>query len=374
MKITFVSDVEGRWEKLADSCERNPWVTLDGDTLVLHDDATFVYGGDTIDRGGSSRRLLRTLVNAKDQYGDRVVLLAGNRDVNKLRLPRELAGHPRAGAPGGTRAEVLRWTYEKTMGAADAFGWRLHELGADDDDAVVDSFLDDLAPDGALRRYLERAQLAWRADETLFVHGAVTGENLGVTPDGQAGLGLDAWVRALNDFYARGLDAFRADPRGTGHHELVQYQAPLPGTRANARSVIYARPVDPLGNPVLPNPSVRAQLAAAGIVRVVVGHTPAGDTPALVRTRDFELVVADNSYGRLERGSMVRIDGARTVTRGRVFAECTEHEVRCDVVIGDDSAVGTRGADGRLVKGTVEDGRTLLFRFLAGFVAEERLG
>ena len=34
------------------------------------------------------------LVGARRDYGDRVVLLAGNRDLNKLRLVRELAAPP----------------------------------------------------------------------------------------------------------------------------------------------------------------------------------------------------------------------------------------------------------------------------------------
>ena len=45
-----------------------------------------MFGGDAIDRGPGGRRIVRTLLAARRRYGDRVILLAGNRDINKLRL------------------------------------------------------------------------------------------------------------------------------------------------------------------------------------------------------------------------------------------------------------------------------------------------
>jgi hypothetical protein len=47
---------------------------------------------------------------------------------------------------------------------------------------VVESFLADVAPEGALSQYLAACQLAYRHDRTLFVHGAVTDESLGSVP------------------------------------------------------------------------------------------------------------------------------------------------------------------------------------------------
>lgn len=51
----------------------------------------FVYGGDAVDKGPRDIRLVRALVNLKRRYPDRVHLLVGNRDLNKLRLPSELS-------------------------------------------------------------------------------------------------------------------------------------------------------------------------------------------------------------------------------------------------------------------------------------------
>src|SRR5205823_23268 len=111
-------------------------------------------------------------------------------------------------------------------------------------------------PEGPHSEYLAACQLAYRHAGTLFVHGAVTEENLGHVPDGEGPTGdLGVWIDRLNAFHAAGVKAFReedplaAEPRWG---PLVAYQAPLPGTKENQASVVYARPTDERGNPVLP--------------------------------------------------------------------------------------------------------------------------
>lgn len=401
MKIGFLSDVEARWSKLVDFCEGNPWVSLRGrpsgdagdgpPRIDVQPGAMFVYGGDTIDRGPHSRRLLEALVEARLRQPDRVVLLAGNRDINKLRLRRELNGHPRAGAPDTSRADILRWTLAHTMGAADAFGHRGVELGvlarggqgedgeAEREEEVVQSMLDDIAPGGALFNYLAVAQLGWRCEESLFVHGGVTEENFGVVPltsigpDTRKSATPDEWVAALNGFYAEQFQYYANDPGGVAHHPLIQYQAPLPGTRANPRSVVYARPVDEVGNAATPSPALRARLTSSGIRRTVVGHTPAGDSPGIIRMGGFEAIIADSSYGTLERGSQVLLDGPRTMIRAWVQPVGEQPQrLSCDLELDTPSPIGRRDrVTGQVVKGLLEDGRYLLCRFLPGFRAEE---
>ncbi|MEZ0229508.1 MAG: hypothetical protein ACAI25_12835 [Planctomycetota bacterium] len=321
MAVAYVTDVEGRWDKLASFASGNDDVALDAaGRLTVREGATFVFGGDAIDRGPAGRRIVATLLDAKRRQPGQVVLLAGNRDINKMRLARELRGLPHAKVPPALRAaprpELLRWIFEKTMGASAAFENRRAELGvegrATDDEAVVASFLDDLEPGGALSEYLAACQLAHRSGGTLFVHGAVTEENLGHVPDGAARTDdLAEWIARLNAFYATSVKAFRENDRvapDPGWLALVAYQAPLPGTRENRTSVVYARPADRHGNPELPSRAARDMLARAGVHRVVVGHTPSGDCPAIVRGDDLELVLADNSYGRIEEGSRLAID------------------------------------------------------------------
>ena len=370
--IAYLTDVEGRWPKLSSFAADNPAVSLEGSELRVAEGATFVFGGDAIDRGPAGRRIVSTLLAAKRRQPGQVVLLSGNRDLNKMRLARELAGHPPAGAPPRARgAELLRWIFERTMGARQAFEHRRAELAATgmatDDEAVCASFAEDAGPSGILGDYLGACQLAYRAGETLFVHGGVTSDNLGHVP-GSAAVheDVDVWVAELNAFHARQVEAFCSDPASNGYAELVAYQAPLPGSKLNEASVVYARPADADNNPRLPAPEVIEALRAAGVRRVVVGHTPSGDCPSVVRDgRGFELVLADNSYGRVERGSQVFVAGRELRVVGQAILDDGESvEVRFAADLDDlDTPLGRRDPDsGRLIKAELARGDYLLFR------------
>ncbi|MBN8613529.1 MAG: metallophosphoesterase [Deltaproteobacteria bacterium] len=376
----YLTDVEGRWDKLTTFAEANALVSLIDGRLVLADGATFVFGGDAIDRGPDARRIVALFLDAKARYGDRVVLLAGNRDLNKLRLVRELDGHPPTRTPdalrSGPRGALLRWICAHTMGAPDAFEHRSRELANDgvahDDEAVVESFLADLGPSGALRRYLAACQLAHRDGETLYLHGAITDESHGVLPGVARRIdSVDDWVEALNAFHSREIEAFEA---GREPSAVIAYQAPLPGTRANQASVVYGRPADALGNPLLPGEATRAFLRRGEIRRVVVGHTPSGDCPAIVRDDALELVLADNAYGRIERGSQVTIESERLHIAARTrLDDGTERTIRSSTSLTDRGPLGLRDAStGQLVKSRLEDGDYLLFRALPNNAVEQK--
>ncbi len=385
--VAHVTDVEGLWQKLEDFARDNPAVSLDGDRLILTDGATFVFGGDAIDRGPWSRRVVAALLDAKQRYGERVVLLAGNRDINKMRLARELTGLPPKKAPRDVveagRPALLKWIFEHTMGAKKAFEMRRTELAQGGarvaDEEVVESFAADVQPDGALSRYLAACQLAYREGPTLFVHGAVTSESLGTVPGEDRPIAdVDAWIGALNAFYRGQVTAFRERRLGPGGEPLwaplVAYQAPVPGTRLHQASVVYGRPADALGNPVLPSRDVTAALGRAGIGRVVVGHTPSGDSPSVLCEDGFQLVIADNSYGRVERGTKLLLDGERMSVTGRVKLDSGEERAvtfeRKD--LGASGPIGLRdAATGRLVKGELDSGDYLSFRFLEAFQVEQ---
>ena len=50
----------------------------------------FIYGGDSQDKGTGDIRFVTMLLKLKEKYGERVIFIIGNRDVNKLRLKVEL--------------------------------------------------------------------------------------------------------------------------------------------------------------------------------------------------------------------------------------------------------------------------------------------
>ncbi|MAZ44539.1 MAG: hypothetical protein CMF48_05150 [Legionellales bacterium] len=110
-KIIFITDLEGRIEALAQACinsrsldgkglylyerdmlaetnlEQSNWNEL---RLELDDDYLFVYGGDATDHNTADITVLRCLVELKEKYPERVTLIAGNRDLNKIRIKQEL--------------------------------------------------------------------------------------------------------------------------------------------------------------------------------------------------------------------------------------------------------------------------------------------
>jgi hypothetical protein len=265
------------------------------------------------------------------------------------------------------------------MGAREAFAHRAAELAASgapaDDEAVVDSFAADVAPGGPLAAYLAEARLAHRAGRTPFVHGAVTADSLGAVPGRDRTDDVDRWIADLNAFYESQIDSYLQQHLRGGvpaWDPLVAYQAPVPGTGAHQASVVYGRLADAHNDPRLPEPGAVAALRRAGIDRVVVGHTPMGDVPAVLRADGFTLLLADTSYGRLEWGPRVWLDDDHLGWAGRCrLDDGTERDVSAVVDDAGDGVVGRVTAEGHLVKARVEDG-WLLFRALPERRVEQR--
>ncbi|MEZ4310135.1 MAG: hypothetical protein R3F14_19005 [Polyangiaceae bacterium] len=105
-----------------------------------------------------------------------------------------------------------------------------------------------------------------------------------------------------------------------------------------------------------------------------MGHTPSGDTPSVLCDDGFQLVIADSSYGRVEGGSQLAIDGERvTIAARAVLDDGREQAVRFETNgFAPTGPVGLRDApSGRLLKGALPSGDYLAFRFLEGFVMEQ---
>ncbi len=89
----FLTDLEGnleyfdRWVAQSNAVRYKPGTT---ELELTHEGAYFVFGGDLMDRFDGSLRLARRIVDLKMKTPDRVFLLAGNRDLNKVRFTSEL--------------------------------------------------------------------------------------------------------------------------------------------------------------------------------------------------------------------------------------------------------------------------------------------
>lgn len=400
MPVAYITDVEGMWDKLAAFVVDNPYVAFDGDRLIVAEGAVFVFGGDAIDRGPWSRRLVRTLLDVKKRQPQQVVLLAGNRDINKLRLRQELNGKFPYKMPDDIRQknldEILRWIFSYTMGAQVAFEMRETELRMErldeiegmldgmtgdmvDGMRVVNSYLEDLANDGDLTQYLAACQLAFRTGDALFLHGGISSECMGrvptTSPQDDVQYDVDDWVLHLNAWYRRQVQLYRdevyTESGQPAWQPLVDYQAPAIGKRNNPYSVVYGRNCDERNNLELPEDSVVAYLQKHGIARLIVGHTPNGDTPSFVSThaatpeQTFWLICADGSHSRdPATASQVYIEPQQTRFSGiavlddktRVTIEgCVRHSSQlppCPL----DTCLGQRlQPAGHLIKGLVKN-------------------
>lgn len=403
MRVAYLTDVEGSFNKLKSFVDVTPGVSFAdsfaGDEhknarIVVDDGFIFVFGGDAVDRGPWSRKVCSILLEAKLRQPERVVLLGGNRDINKLRLPRELDGAVPKRAPPEVVAlfrdqkpALLRWIFHNTMGAQPAFEHRREELVAtgnnSGDDDVVRSFLTDLLPPAGLHfRYLQQTQLAFRLGKTLYVHGGVDDECLGKVPGEVDVDDVDGWVFALNNFYRSQLALFAEHPMVVDKDPpwlpLILYQAPQSKAGRNPQSVVYGRfGNDPWNNPRLPSSSTLRWLSDRGIARVVVGHTPCGDLPTFLRPPDdwqtpVELIIADNSRARLDHGNSVVIeDEGVSIKAKTTLDDGTTVDVDYQVELhGGDRCVGRLTDDGSLVKAVVSD-RAYLFRFGPQWVLQQ---
>lgn len=176
------------------------------------DDALFVFGGDSQDKGIGDIRIVKLLLALKKEHPERVQFIIGNRDAKKLRLKPELhenyinsdivrtdSSFPywdpsdRRVTPqmfldknsddnGGKHnaANRLRYILKHTMGADGAFERRKEELSLirrckkDEvtDDEVVHSYRGEVDPkrpkDNFMLQYLKEGKLAYIFGNNLF--------------------------------------------------------------------------------------------------------------------------------------------------------------------------------------------------------------
>jgi len=225
------------------------------------DDAIFVFGGDSQDKGIGDIRFTKLMLELRHNYPDRVEFIIGNRDANKLRLGTELhedaiedpnvltdksfpywehedkrctpqmfldQNKAENGGSDNTAANRLRWILDKNMGAPGAFERRRHELSIlravektdITDEHVVASYRDEVDPAATdnknfMLKYLQHGKLAFVFGSNLFLHGAITEHNKGRVPGAKEPMEkVHDWVGALNAWAKSEVEAFEKDPHG----------------------------------------------------------------------------------------------------------------------------------------------------------------
>lgn len=394
-KLEFITDVEGNWEYLRALVARSDvlsWRADDDTLLELADGAYFVFGGDVPDKGPGDIRVTRALVKLQRQHPDRVFLIVGNRDCNKLRLTAELAegefpdvdpvsyldAHGWQG-PKQQYAEYIaerhlqrdrfsafRWIAEKTLGGADILRSRSSELEllglpASEED-VIRSYVDQVdpaAPEPWTLEYLRSAQIMTVIGDCLFVHGAVLSSNLLLVPaeeicDGSVEMQppplrlpdatpIEAWAADLNDWKARQVRLFEAFPRfqplGSGGSARWRGGEPLMMPSLSGCRVVtdgFLRD----GNGAALDADVAAYLARNGIRRVFSGHQPQGQSPGVTRCveQQITVLVADTSFSDVSADKAGNPANNRGVALSSVEVTDTHTTVRG--VLADGTAHG----------------------------------
>ncbi|MES2212366.1 MAG: metallophosphoesterase [Pseudomonadota bacterium] len=327
-RIIHISDVEGDWDYLTRSLSHYAPVSQLTEHLILPDDHCFVFGGDAVDGGPGDLAVVTFLVALKERYPDRVVLLAGNRDVNKLRFLSELRPEYiertrehdvivpwRQGIlsfheyleqnPLQTHSltertvAYLKWMLQYSMGAPHAFEFRAQELDTHDPVAILNSFRASIAPGGILAFYLKHADLVKGIGNTLFVHGALTPRSC---PNRD--VSVTQWIEQTNRTYHQQLDAVMDDLNqnySPSHLAPLVYSS-LSSDILNGRSLMTETW---LGTDHIPHlsPTIATWLHREGYYRVVAGHAPCGDHPIMARTslhdsrnKECQLFIHDLRY------------------------------------------------------------------------------
>ena len=386
LSIAYITDIEGSRKKLHSFLSSHELFFRGKDGKYhLAPGAHFVCGGDVTDRFLGDLTVVDELLRLKAETPKRVHLLAGNRDMNKIRIFCELSKVALNQKPwefqtewhcwlklkqlNDNRVNRLRWILKETMGAPNAFELRRQELlernYPADDEAIVDSFLNHTKPGGPFANLLRLSNVIVRLDNTIFVHGGITKSNIGRIPNESRQFNsVDEWIEKLNHWYKKRLLSWQRDSRlWDGRSpipgvELVNYSRRRGTNANNPVSVVYNRIIDKANKVTHPQDAVSDYLLRNGVNRLVLGHTPSGQSPVILRSRDdrFETIVADNSRGKeSETPSLLTLKGNTTRCRAKVFIADKAFELVQETTIGNKTRIGKHTTNGAVIIGELDD-------------------
>lgn len=412
-KCSFCTDVEGNLDHFHRYIQHSTvlrWNDTDMKTLAFQDEDTmFVYGGDSQDKGIGDIRFVKMLLDLKKRYPERVQMIIGNRDGNKIRLCSELTQeciedenvlndkeYPyweteknRQSTPQvflaqngfeNTAANRLKWILKHSMGAEGAFDRRRRELSiigncekeAVSEDAVVQSYRDECdpeSPDNFMLQYLRQAKVSYVFGATIFVHGALNPRNIGTVPGtAHVETNLRTWVDSLNAWAKQELKNFEENPhegktsRTRAGDGLTNYGS---GEDGNAGRTVTSTDFLKDGNsnpiPVV----VQQYMLDSNINTVLSGHKPHGDCPNVICTGQVKAISADTSYSQMGAESDWGVDNRGTQCVSEVIVDlrgvCTVRGRLADGTVfgytvggeGSDEFVGRQLEDKSWIKAKV---------------------
>ena len=358
--IVFTTDVEGNGEKFYNSINTSSFMKEYNEKLYFtHPRTQFVYGGDAVDKGPYSIRIMQSILALKAEEPNRVHLIVGNREAKMTRLweemrcprtvrsrlcsdmtvfwenkqppSRYMSAHiNEIGSTQSIQDYVaslsdetcqslyLRWMLTYTMGcgliqdkSVDTFELYRQELcdltrlplSRITDEDVTAFLLQQVQPGGVFYDYLSKGVLCHRIGDTLFVHGAIPEAGIGYIPGRPhtaraLDMPLDQWIEGLNGWFKKEVKKWKRSESLPA--DVPPGDSPLMKYLVfNPKTVTTSNWYNPSTRKISPLSDVVANyLTKNGIRRVMTGHQPFSDCPLVLKHEGtgLEVVVGDTSY------------------------------------------------------------------------------
>jgi len=409
--VEFITDVEGNYEYFRSVLSRSRVLTpTPSGSFDLSPNGYLIHGGDAVDKGPGDIRVVKALISLKKRYPERVFLILGNRDFNKLRFPAELEPSTLQTStdvywddkhkPYTTWCEEnlrqpslvpskLRWMLECTMGCPDTFELRRSEVAHTrlvdsaliTDDDVLKSFADSVDPQGSdpwMLEYVRLGNVMLVFGDAIFCHGGLSAQALGYVPGPSSSAAgappappeeVDAgeWCAGLNAWKDACVRGYCEDPKSSSHHSLLDYGVP---NGSAGKTVVYTNHLKG-GNCAAPDVEVEEFCEVNGVRRLFVGHAPHGECPSVIKRPSVTIFSCDTSRSDPEGGgatgpkdfrgkAVTMVTVKRDVTRVEGVLKDGSEVNKYVVAVDDsrnnlpDSLVGRQLVDDSWVKGVVE--------------------
>ena len=295
-KIIVIPDIEGNVDVLLSILKANG---IKNYKLPLF--TTLIILGDATDRGNFNIKVLEIMISLYENNLGRVVLILGNRDINKLRLITLLPQYKSkysftAGnkiiewnpTKYSTKVEFAEWIFMHTMGAPNLLQLLANELLMTKQEALKEYMYH--VKKGLVYKYWKYGKIAHIQDDTIFIHGGIP-QNWEEKNIQQEVNQLDIWLTSLKKLW----DVQLTQP----HQKLWDVQLTQPQKKIWDGCIKYKDDQECLAgifsmgmtgapnSPIVGNVNNLSEkliqtLAESKIYNVVVGHNPKGDLAQII--------------------------------------------------------------------------------------------
>ena len=406
-KTVFLTDLEGQIKPVHDLI-KNGTFKLDslGNLDFVDSNTKLVFGGDLMDRGPHTIKLMRYFIGLKRKYPERVNLLLGNRDLNKLSfsimresklvniqdpkykefLEKKSVTHVKANKSlaklNTIDNQVQFWASE--LGLSKAIEFHQQELSEINKAQVTytnaaKDFADLISnPNREYFQYIKLGQLVHSEGSVVYLHGGLPSQNGFVPDSATVHDNFEDWKDSLNQWLKSELTDYVSGLKqgviGNNGKKLIFYGDALYDSQLNKiwnhdNSVIYGPRFQENDNFRLPQKNNLDWLKANGKNTMILGHSPAGNVPTPLRGNDILVIMADTSYGPNGAYTQVSVDGEIISVKGALE---NGTEIKYSISARNNKSLIGMKFGSETIVGKTSDGRYATFKY-TGFNREERI-